>query len=388
MPARLVRRSASDSDCLREEAQARRAREWSEEILPHWERKANSKRTRELVLAGVPSKVRGHVWPLLIGNELHIAPGLYDVLCEEARESRRELQRETETLSAADGDLGGAGGQAEEVFTRALNGTAAGACPASQKAIVLDLPRTFPELGFFHAADSPFQEQLRQLLEAYAHFRPEFGYSQGMSYLAAVLLLYLDASHAFACFVNMLARSHCLSAFYKMQTPDVRAYLLLQKRLLVHEMPTLATHFHTIGIEPDMYLIGWIMTLYCRVLPIDTALRIWDCFFWFGDPFIFRAAIGILRVLEPRLLAGSFEDCAYMLSHLPAVVTEEALMKAVRAVRFSPRRFYELFDACMALVSTAPTTVHADVAGDMEDGGEDDRADAHDLDAPWPSNRR
>jgi len=51
-----------------------------------------------------------------------------------------------------------------------------------------DLSRTFPRLAFF-APGSPMRAQLRRVLLAYALHRPDHGYVQGLSHLAAVLLL-------------------------------------------------------------------------------------------------------------------------------------------------------------------------------------------------------
>lgn len=334
-----------------EEYQGKLAQEWEQDIIPNWEKRLKSKRIRSLIFEGIPSNVRGQAWPRLIGNAMQIAPGLFDVLCEQAKRTRRALHHQDATIGQADGDLGGAGGEAETLLTHQKERMDGGICPAAQKAIVLDLPRTFPQLGFFHAEGSPFQSELRRLLEAYAHFRPEFGYSQGMSYLAAALLLYLDAPTAFCCFANILSKSRCLSSFYKMQNPEVQAYLLLQQRLVFSENPVLAAHFDAIGIESDMYIISWIMSLYCRVLPLDDALRIWDAFFLLGDAFLFKAALAILRVLQDSLLRGNFEDCAYTLSHLPETVTATSIFAEVRQVRFSRKRFAEIFKECLVVAA-------------------------------------
>ena len=57
--------------------------------------------------------------------------------------------------------------------------------------IEVDLARTFSAEGRFREA--VWQESLRQVLEAFLHYRPELGYVQGMSFLAAVLLSHTDA---------------------------------------------------------------------------------------------------------------------------------------------------------------------------------------------------
>ena len=45
----------------------------------------------------------------------------------------------------------------------------------------------------------PFYQQLWDILETYSIFRPEIGYVQGMSFLAAMFLLYMDEFTSFRC---------------------------------------------------------------------------------------------------------------------------------------------------------------------------------------------
>jgi hypothetical protein len=51
-------------------------------------------------------------------------------------------------------------------------------------------------------------------------YRPDVGYIQGMSFIAAVLILNLEVAEAFVCFANMLNRS-CQRAFFHLDEPIV-----------------------------------------------------------------------------------------------------------------------------------------------------------------------
>jgi len=62
---------------------------------------------------------------------------------------------------------------------------------------------------------------MKDVLEAYVSYRPDIGYVQGMSYLAAVLLLYLDPFPAFVCMANLLNRP-CQLIFYRLEMNSVR----------------------------------------------------------------------------------------------------------------------------------------------------------------------
>ena len=45
---------------------------------------------------------------------------------------------------------------------------------------------------------------LQTLLEVFVMLRPDLGYVQGMAFIAATLLLYMDEYSAFVCFANLM----------------------------------------------------------------------------------------------------------------------------------------------------------------------------------------
>lgn len=163
---------------------------WSAEVLPAWDSMQDSRRIRQLYHKGVPVTVRGDVWRRAIGNDLLIQPSLYAELAGLAEE--RRAQFETDHIHAEK--------------NRLLATTA--------QAILVDVPRIFPHLRFFHDSQcSHLSENLTKLLEAYVMLRPDVGYSQGMSFLGAMLLLYMEPHNAFISFVNILNQSRLLYFF-------------------------------------------------------------------------------------------------------------------------------------------------------------------------------
>lgn len=54
-------------------------------------------------------------------------------------------------------------------------------------------------------------------------------------------------------------------------------------------------------ISPSAYLPDWLVPLFLDHLPFEACARIWDVVILEGDSFLYRAALGILAVLEPRL---------------------------------------------------------------------------------------
>lgn len=81
----------------------------------------------------------------------------------------------------------------------------------------------------------PYYDMLHCLLGAYVCYRPDVGYVQGMSFIAAVLILNLEAADAFICFSNLLNRP-CHMAFFSLNQNLVSICLimLIQYRSQMH----------------------------------------------------------------------------------------------------------------------------------------------------------
>ena len=202
------------------------------------------------------------------------------------------------------GGLGGGGGSATPQSTSTIHSfdsVDASLDPscAMFSLIDQDLPRTFPELQFFHH-DGPYEVPLRVVLEATAAYRaqkereriqalamqemgdpavaaaqfpsgsapaPVFesssastsGYVQGMSFLASILFLALGDDDPFLAFValtNLLENpAEPLSQLFSMRMEIMEDWLLRFDAQFLTSLPKLHAHFSAgIGLTPDMYL--------------------------------------------------------------------------------------------------------------------------------------
>jgi hypothetical protein len=101
--------------------------------------------------------------------------------------------------------------------------------------IQTDLNRTFSHwvTGLHHRARSGVYDIarertkdgdacLRRVLGCYALHNPDLGYTQGMSYIVAMLLLYTDPTESFILLANLLKKSLLMSMF-KMDYTKVHA---------------------------------------------------------------------------------------------------------------------------------------------------------------------
>jgi hypothetical protein len=72
-------------------------------------------------------------------------------------------------------------------------------------------------------------------------------------------------------------------------------------------------------LSPAVYLSDWLVTLFIDHLPFEACARIWDVIMLEGDSFLYRAALGILAVLEPRLFFPERKELLELLRCVPSV---------------------------------------------------------------------
>nr|XP_004653092.2 TBC1 domain family member 12 isoform X1 [Jaculus jaculus] len=296
---------------------------WINEILPNWEVMRSTRRVRELWWQGLPPSVRGKVWSLAVGNELNITPELYEIFLSRAKErwksfSETSSDNDTEGISVADRE-------------------------ASLELIKLDISRTFPSLYIFQKG-GPYHDVLHSILGAYTCYRPDVGYVQGMSFIAAVLILNLEEADAFIAFANLLNKP-CQLAFFRVDHSMMLKYFATFEVFFEENLSKLFLHFKSYSLTPDIYLIDWIFTLYSKSLPLDLACRVWDVFCRDGEEFLFRTGLGILRLYEDILLQMDFIHIAQFLTKLPDDITAEKLFTCIAAIQMqnSTKKWTQVF---------------------------------------------
>uniref|UniRef100_A0A667GXN7 TBC1 domain family member 14 n=1 Tax=Lynx canadensis TaxID=61383 RepID=A0A667GXN7_LYNCA len=102
-------------------------------------------------------------------------------------------------------------------------------------------------------------------------------------------------------------------------------------------LPKLFAHFKKNNLTPDIYLIDWIFTLYSKSLPLDLACRIWDVFCRDGEEFLFRTALGILKLFEDILTKMDFIHVAQFLTRLPEDLPAEEVFASIATIQMQSR---------------------------------------------------
>lgn len=312
-----LRKKQREQQIRHEEELSAAVRIWNTEILPNWETTRTSRKTQDLWWRGIPPSIRGKVWKLAIGNDLNVTAELYEICLVRAREKLKILR---DVAAGSDTDS-----------VSSFSAEAASNRESSVDLIQLDVSRTFPQLCIYQAG-GPYHKLLQGLLGAYVCYRPDVGYVQGMSFLAAVLLLNMDDVTSFICFANLLNKP-CELAFFRLDENLMKAYFDTYQIFFKENLPKLYTHFDTQRLTPDLYIIDWMYTLFAKSLPLDVASRVWDMFCRDGEEFLFRTALGILKLYEDILLHLDFIHLAQFLTRLPEAISGPQLFHCIGQIR-------------------------------------------------------
>eukprot|EP00927_Polykrikos_kofoidii_P050740 TRINITY_DN44620_c0_g1_i1.p1 TRINITY_DN44620_c0_g1~~TRINITY_DN44620_c0_g1_i1.p1 ORF type:complete len:367 (+),score=48.37 TRINITY_DN44620_c0_g1_i1:159-1259(+) len=193
--------------------------------------------------------------------------------------------------------------------------------------IAVDIGRTFPELESF---DEVQQQRLLRVLNAYANYKPEVGYCQGVNFVAGLLLLVSDhEQESFSVLICLMDRLG-LPGFYSDKLVLLRRYLRACDRMVADTVPELRDHFLRESVQPALYLHRWFLTLFINCFPLSMVMVIWDVIVCEGLPVILRIAVSILQVLKDSLLCMQFEEIIRFFKMMKTYEDEDGELNAYR----------------------------------------------------------
>lgn len=167
-----------------------------------------------------------------------------------------------------------------------------------------DLPRTLPAHNFFQAKFG--QTVLFQLTRAYALYDGPVGYCQGISFIAAALLLHLPEEQAFCLLVKIMS-NYGIRMMFLNNCEGLFRCLYQLDRLIEDQVPDVFRAFSELGIESHMYASQWFLTLFIAKFPLNFVFRVFDIFLVEGLLFIFKVMIAFLKISRNYLLGLDFE---------------------------------------------------------------------------------
>eukprot|EP00945_MAST-04E_sp_MAST-4E-sp1_P007912 g7912.t1 len=265
----------------RRERERVRLQKWRR-MMSHWEHfeQKYPGKIRQRIRRGIPNVLRGHMWMSLTGAGV-------------AKYHNASVY--SECLLAADSGL-------EETISR-------------------DISRTFPRHQQFRVTGGLGQRSMFHVLRAYSVYNPEVGYCQGMGYICALLLCYLNEEDAFWTMVSLMQK-HEMEGLYQEGLPKLQLYHVVLEKLIRIRLPQIASHFFDeLMMLPSMFASKWFLTIFTYSFPLDVVVRVWDIFMSEGWSIIFKVALALVDLLRDDILREhNFEHVLRMLEEFPLSV--------------------------------------------------------------------
>lgn len=165
-----------------------------------------------------------------------------------------------------------------------------------------DLHRTFPDNVYFacevkgkdgNVTNEPESNEklqmMRRVLLAFSIHSPDIGYCQSLNFLAGFLLIFGKEEEAFWMLVTMIEDYFPKSMFDKtMEGANIEQTVLMM--MVYEKMPGVWSKIadkkcfweceQNESLPPITLVTShWFLTLFINILPVETVLRILDCFF-------------------------------------------------------------------------------------------------------------
>ncbi|XP_070686388.1 carabin isoform X2 [Pempheris klunzingeri] len=307
------------------------------ELLSYWNGASFICRSQieRFIRMGIPPSLRGRVWKCLLSIDSlrETSDFNYQKCLSEVRGplvdlgvSEYGILSAIATLSETQNGLG-------------VNHEQPSGCPEPRysvdditlfRQIALDLQRSFPTHRSL-MGDSPEaiegQAKLFRVLIAYARYSPQVGYSQGMSYIAAVLLMQLGEEEAFWALTALLDKPKYLAEVFDLSLTKVQHQVRVFDQFLKHRKPQLSQHMESVGVLSVHFVMPWFLTLFTSLPCWDSVLAVWDLIILHGLPAVFRTALTIIELMEPRLMGLNDEAAVLpLLLRVPVDVAQYTVL--------------------------------------------------------------
>ena len=186
---------------------------------------------------------------------------------------------------------------------------------ALEDVIVKDIDRTFPKNSFFNQKYGSGQRQLYKVLVNYSKYNKEVGYVQGMGFITALLLTYMDEERSFF-MLHALMKKRELESLYLPGFPDLKKKLFVLLNLEKKYIPKIYNTFRRIEVVPFSYASEWLLCLFSRSLKFNSLVRIFDTFILEGYKVIYRFSLAFLKSKEHKIIESKDMDVLFKMIKL------------------------------------------------------------------------
>jgi hypothetical protein len=174
----------------------------------------------------------------------------------------------------------------------------------TEETIIKDLDRTYPSCQLFTDKYGNGQRKLYKVLSCFSIYNKEVGYVQGMGFLVAVFLIYMDEESSFF-MLDSIMNKYEMKGIYLPGFPDLKKKFYVLLNLEKKYIPKIYDVFKRDNILPSLYASEWFICLFAKDLHFNAVVRIFDVFLLEGFKVIFRFALAFLKIKEKNFLKST-----------------------------------------------------------------------------------
>ncbi|KAK0064597.1 USP6 N-terminal-like protein, partial [Biomphalaria pfeifferi] len=239
-------------------------------MLSKWDKYFPGEKLTRRVYKGIPDCVRGEVWSKLLNIPRVKAEqeGIYMKMRERARTKSTSIRQ-----------------------------------------IDLDVNRTYRNHIMFRERYGVKQQALFHVLAAYSVYNTEIGYCQGMSEIAALLLMYMNEEDAFWGLSQLfVSPRHMMHGFFMHGFPKLLRFQEHHDNVLKKFVPKIRKHMEKNEMYPALYTIKWFLQCFLDRTPFHLTLRLWDIHMLEGDQLLVAMAYCIIKMHRRRIMKMQMDD--------------------------------------------------------------------------------
>ncbi|XP_053397365.1 USP6 N-terminal-like protein [Mercenaria mercenaria] len=232
-------------------------------MIKNWKKYYPGEKLTRRVYKGIPDRLRGEIWCKLLGVSFIKAEqdGVYNRMKSRARSISPHIRQ-----------------------------------------IDLDVNRTYRNHIMFRERYGVKQQALFHVLAAYSMYNTEVGYCQGMSEIAALLLMYLNEEDAFWALSQLFTdKRHGMHGFFIPKFPKLLRFQEHHDNVLKKIYPKIRRHLEKEGIDSGLYTIKYFLQCFLDRLPFTLTLRVWDIFILEGERILTGMSYTIVKLHRRKI---------------------------------------------------------------------------------------
>ncbi|GIX85052.1 USP6 N-terminal-like protein [Caerostris extrusa] len=251
------------------EVESERLNKWLK-MLKSWDKYSGGEKLKRRIYKGIPNAVRGEVWCRVLDvNQI-----------KQEQDGKYVEMREKAKLLSPD-----------------------------IRQIDLDVNRTYRNHIMFRERYSVKQQALFNVLAAYSIYNMEIGYCQGMSQIAALLLMYMNEEESFWALSRLMSdEKHAMHGFFIPGFPKLQRFQEHHDKILTRLLPKLKKHLDKYEIHTSLYTLKWFFQCFLDRVPFTLTLRLWDIYMFEGETVLTAMSYTLLKLHRKTLLKMNMED--------------------------------------------------------------------------------